>query len=81
MQHDTRTPQNAATIAASSEALERTVRLVAALAGSDTRTVRKYLTGGPVKGLGLRDRLAAAAKQAAGILGPAGVSPPTADAA
>ena len=43
---------------------EQRVRLVAAFAGADARTVRKYLEGGEVRGAALRERLEKAVKQA-----------------
>ena len=47
---------------------ERLVRLVAAITGSSLVTSRKYLEGRRVKGAFLRDRLAAATRQATEIL-------------
>ncbi len=47
---------------------ERLVRLVAAINGSSIVTSRKYLEGKRIKGAFLRDRLAAATKQATEIL-------------
>lgn len=43
---------------------EQRVRLVAAFAGADARTVRKFLEGGIVRGAALRERLERAVKQA-----------------
>lgn len=43
---------------------EQQVRLVAAFAGADVRTVRKFLEGGIVRGAALRERLERAVKQA-----------------
>lgn len=43
---------------------EQQVRLVAAFAGADVRTVRKFLEGGEVRGAALRERLEKAVKQA-----------------
>lgn len=44
---------------------ETTVRLVAALAGADPRTARRFLAGEPVKGRLLREKLAEAARKVA----------------
>lgn len=46
---------------------EQQVRLVAAFAGADVRTVRKFLEGGEVRGAALRERLEKAVKQAAAV--------------
>jgi hypothetical protein len=43
------------------------VMVIAGLAGADVRTVKKFVKGEPIKGVVLRERLAAAAKQAAQI--------------
>lgn len=47
---------------------EERVRLVAAVAMADPRTVRAYMTGKPVKGAALRERIAAAVKKIDGGL-------------
>lgn len=42
---------------------ETKVRLIAAIAEADVRTVRRYLKGEAVKGASLRERLAAAVER------------------